>query len=121
MAGDGNCLFRSLAHPHMDHTAVRARVASHIEGAWERHFRHFLTDEEQRTYREDMRRTGIWGDELSLSAFADAYRRRVVVHDRDTLRVLRTYGSDGDDAVHLAFSGCHYDALVCQNAKPRRT
>jgi len=110
MVGDGNCLFRSLAHPSLDHRDVRTRTADQIEREWEGRYRHFLTEDEQTNYRERARRDGEWGNELVLAAFADVYGRRVVVHDRTTLRPLHTYGT-GDALTHVAFSGCHYDAV----------
>lgn len=114
MAGDGNCLFRSLAFPHMDHVDVREKTVSHIEDEWENHFRHFMTDEEQKDYRREMRRNGTWGDELVLSAFATVYRRPVIVHDWNRHVILRTYGGGFENAepVRVAYSGCHYDAIV---------
>ena len=73
-----------------------------------------MTNEEQKDYRREMRRNGTWGDELVLSAFADVYRRPVIVHDRSRLTVIRTYGDRFEDAspVRVAYSGCHYDAII---------
>lgn len=117
MAGDGNCLFRSLAFPDLDHADVRERTVSHIEEEWENHFRHFMTDEEQTDYLRDMRRNGTWGDELVLSAFASVYRRPVIVHDWNGLAVLRTYGNRFESVtpVRVAYSGCHYDAIIADD------
>ena len=121
MTGDGNCLFRSLSFPDDDHARMRERVVTYIEEQWEDHFRHFMTYEEQRTYVRDMKRNGVWGDELVLSAFASVYRRPVVVHSRPSFRVLRTYGTEFGPVppVRVAFSGCHYDAVVTDDC-PRR-
>lgn len=128
MVGDGNCLFRSLAHTlNISHEEVRRRTVAHIEDEWDAHFRHFMTEEEQASYRRDIRRNGVWGDELSISAFAMVYRRSVVVYDRTSLSVIQRY--EGDDSlppVRVVFSGCHYDALeedevlsVCEDVSRR--
>lgn len=99
----------------MDHVRVREKTASHIEDAWDDHYRHFLSEDEQKNYRRDMRRDGNWGDELVLSAFAAVYQRPVVVHDRRTLAVVRTYGEaflgGRRPPRRVAFSTGHYDAV----------
>ena len=73
-----------------------------------------MTNEEQTDYLRDMRRNGTWGDELVLSAFADVYKRPVIVHDGSSPSILRTYGDRFENAspVRVAYSGCHYDAIT---------
>lgn len=112
MPGDGNCLFWSLGYSeNVSPSEVRARTVSYVGREWDNHFRHFLTHREQETYLHNMRRNGVWGDELILSAFAQVYGRRVVVHDRRTLGVRSVYGDCHAKTVRVAFSGCHYDAI----------
>lgn len=114
MSGDGNCLFRALAHPGGDHEVVRACVVRHIDAHWDEQYRHFVPSPERAAYRVRMRRSGTWGDELTLRAFSDVARRPVQVLDaRPPHRILSTYGAHLKAPVRrVVYDGAHYDAVV---------
>eukprot|EP00667_Euglena_gracilis_P002046 EG_transcript_2046 len=82
MADDGHCQFRALAHQLCGsadhHEWVRARVVDHMSRN-RTHYRAYFEgdDAEFEAYLDDMAEDE-WGDELTLSAFADAFG--VVVH-----------------------------------------
>lgn len=109
---DGNCLYHCLAYPTSTHGVVRARVADWIDANWDDRFKLFVPHCERDVYRDEMRRTGTWGDELVLSAFSEIEEATVVVVDANTGRVLQTYSPDGHRTVHLLYDGSHYDLLV---------
>lgn len=108
--GDGNCLFRSLAHPSHDHADVRRRILRHIRRNWDK-YSMFMEDSEQATYLENMARNGTWGDELIISAYSDAYGVDVHVHDTRHNTVLR-YGREYPTFKHVRYDGGHYDVLL---------
>lgn len=113
VVGDGNCLYRALAHPDADHVRVRARVARHIDAHWEARYRHYVPEPERARYRRSVGHDGVWGDELSLRAYADAEDARVQVYDAHTRRCVAEYGpADAVPPKRLVYDGTHYDALA---------
>ena len=111
IAGDGNCLFRSLSHPVGSHLMVRACVVRYISKNWNE-FRDFVVTDERGDYIQQMIRPGTWGDELVLRAFSDLSRRHVRVYT-PSQRLISEYGSaDDQPSVNVCFSGCHYDVFV---------
>ena len=107
--GDGNCLFRALTYPRDDqmHAMLRKALVSHVRSHWD-DFVPLLDEGERSGYCARMSCNGEWGDEIMLRAFADAFRRHVVVSDRKG-RTVSVYGSLRFPTVALVFSGCHYD------------
>lgn len=113
MAGDGNCLFRALAHPHGDHQVVRARVVQHLRMHWDDTYHAFVPEEKRGTYLNTLAREGVWGDELVLRGFADAADMRVdVFRASDPSRLISTYGSGRVADRKLLYDGVHYNVLV---------
>tara|TARA_B110000046_G_C12962566_1_gene385191 strand:- start:434 stop:859 length:426 start_codon:yes stop_codon:yes gene_type:complete len=124
MAGDGNCLFRALAHPHGDHRVVRACVVRHMRERWHADYAPFVDARERGTYLDAMAEDGTWGDELVLRAFARLARVPVRVHAAEPPHpLLSAYGEDGRApsarrraaaaaARALTYDGAHYDVLL---------
>eukprot|EP00727_Mastigamoeba_balamuthi_P003245 m51a1_g12918 hypothetical protein (201) ;mRNA; f:2085-2913 len=84
VAGDGNCLFRSLADQlHGDagrHAEVRAAVVDHIEGH-RGDFEPFVEDDVAfGDYVAGMRRQGTWGGNLEIQAASVAFGVNVQIH-----------------------------------------
>lgn len=128
--GDGNCLFRSLAHAlhGVDHLTLRRKLVDFMR----RHrndFKEFVywTREEDADKSTDQLfdeycviagRDGVWAGELFVQAFADHYRRRVRIissapteTDEGRWRQPRS-GAPVGDAVTLAFlSEWHYEPV----------
>jgi len=82
MEDDGNCQFRALAHElyghQRFHSHVRALVVAYLREHAEQ-FSIFVGDErEWQSYLRNMAQECCWGDELTLSAAADAMG--VVIH-----------------------------------------
>ncbi len=82
------------------------------------------SDEVLETYLEAMSRDGIWGGEIEIAAFSDAFKIRVVVYAcyrEGDYRKVCTFDRGYDVEIRLlnrgvddegAFSGLHFDILV---------
>jgi len=75
IAGDGNCMFRSLSDqlyrtPKM-HAIVRSLVVKHLKENPETYSRFVPGDYEE--YCKEMEKIGVWGDHLTLQTAADKY------------------------------------------------
>lgn len=112
VVGDGNCLFRALAHPTGHHAALRRELVGHMRREWAR-YAHFVAEEERDDYLADMARAGTWGDELVLLAFSECRGVRVRVHDaHPPHKVISEYGVQHPITHRLLYDGEHYDTLV---------
>lgn len=76
MAGDGNCQFRAVSFglhgTDRYHMAVRQRAVDYIV-AHRPEFESFLGAGEFARYVQQMARSGVWGDELTLRAISETY------------------------------------------------
>jgi hypothetical protein len=87
MCGDGNCQFRSIAYglygDQGHHHLVRQRVISTM-AATRSYYEGFLGDDFN-NYLNEMSRSGVWGDELTLRAAAEHYgiAINVITDERD--------------------------------------
>ena len=112
VAGDGNCLFRALAHAvHLDHATVRSALTEHVAAHWSSRYEQFVPECDRASYLCRMRRHGTWGDELMLAAFAAVFCRTVVVHRSDSFAEVARYG-DARAVTRVLFDGSHYDVLA---------
>ena len=141
MGGDGNCLFRAVAHAvYADqelHMVVRSAVVTYmrLERAW---FAPFIVgdDADFDHYLSNMALSGTWGDDPELQAACELYNRAAEIYAYDAtgaggatmLRVFNsTAGADHtsplrglrrrDGRERIAplrlsyFGGGHYDAI----------
>ena len=113
MKGDGNCLFRSLAYPSLQHQTVRSGVMAHLQSNW-KYYKDFVADEQRATYRQDMAADGTWGDELMVRAFSDAANVDVFVFDAHTGKPISEYRQTKPSRTpkYLLYDGAHYDIIV---------
>ena len=88
---DGNCCYRSLAYPEMNHNEVRDQVAAYIRNHWLTEYSEYVTEPERQSYLAKLDRPGVWGDELSLRAFSDAYGTPVHVYTDDKPVLMYSY------------------------------
>ena len=109
MGGDGNCLFRSVAHQVYGdegaHRIVRAAAVEYMAGeaAW---FSGFVVGaaSEFPGYVARMRCDGVWGDEPEIQALCEVYDRPAEIWAYDAVlgaRRLRTFNSSAADAPDL--------------------
>lgn len=110
VAGDGNCLFRSLAYPSLHHATVRKVLVDHVSQHWRDDYESYVDDVDRDHYVSQMQRNGTWGDEIMLAAFAKVYGRTVIVYAADAKTEISRYGN-GRRVTRVVFSGGHYDAL----------
>lgn len=129
MAGDGNCLFRSIAHqlennPNL-HMQYRQRIIKYIISK-RKHFELFLEDDEKfEDYIERMKLFGTWGGHHELYAAAQCFRINIEVFQWNAPKYIILY----DPTIHgqslnhhdnsalrtiqLSFHGdCHFNSVV---------
>jgi len=117
MAGDGNCLFRSVAHQVYgdpeQHFVVREKALNYIERQRD-YFEAFVEDgEDFFCYCERMKKNGEWGGEMVIQAMSELYGRPVEVYAYQTLP-MRVYNSRvGVFPVRLSYHfQSHYNSVV---------
>ncbi|KAL3616715.1 hypothetical protein CASFOL_039109 [Castilleja foliolosa] len=81
---DGNCQFRALAHQLTENDGefaqVREQVVDQLYADLEANGPPLgYTEKEYRAYLVEMSMDGVWGDQLTLQAAADAYNSSIVV------------------------------------------
>ncbi|KAG8186540.1 hypothetical protein JTE90_020843 [Oedothorax gibbosus] len=117
--GDGNCLFRCMAHYVLgnqeDHVIVRHMVVNNVCNNWD-NFKSFVPDEDMEKYRQHMEENGTYGSEMEIVSFVDVFRCTIKIFfkstpSRDPLVFGGTYGS----SCYFLYSGVndcgHYDVL----------
>lgn len=120
VSGDGNCMFRSVAHQvygsDEHHDVVRQAAASYmlIERAY---FAGWIADDYD-AYIANLRKDGTWGDDPELQALSEVYDRPVEIWVADAkagARVLKTMHGvrTGRTPMRLSYyGGGHYDSIV---------
>jgi hypothetical protein len=82
MDGDGNCLFRSIAHQiYLDedrHLELRLKCVQHLEKHAERFSSFYPGD--FREYLRRMKRPGVWGDDLEIKALEEMTDRLIHIY-----------------------------------------
>lgn len=114
IGGDGNCLFRALAHQlegnDDNHMALRQNVCDYLEehsAYWE----NVIPFAGFSRYVSRMRHSGRYGDEHCIVAFAKQYSVCVNVHQMNLPPYLYNYGIQD---IHIVFNSRyhHYDSVV---------
>lgn len=82
MDGDGNCLFRSVAHQiYLDedrHYELRLQCVQHLEKYADR-FSSFYAGN-FREYLENMKNPGVWGDDIEIKALEEMTDRPIYIY-----------------------------------------
>jgi len=123
MAGDGNCLFRSVSHqvygdPELYHV-VRAKCVDYIEVERE-FFSKFVVrgDADFNSYLRNMRKDGEWGDHVEIQAISELYNRPVEVYayNAEPIHVYSRRDSEASDfriPIRLSYHfRSHYNSVV---------
>jgi hypothetical protein len=112
--GDGNCLFRSLADQLGDssisHAQIRHEVVTHLR----RHAEMYaaFVEEDFDVYLDRMAQDGVYGDNLEVVGFANAYGRRVKIYQPDLAYVVAPEKPSEGDMLHIAYhSWEHYSSI----------
>ncbi|KAL7692700.1 putative OTU domain-containing protein 5/Otubain-like deubiquitinase 1 [Plasmopara halstedii] len=126
IAGDGNCLFRSVSHQvygnDSHHALVRAACMDYMESEKE-YFEPYVVGDMAAfmRYLRYKRRDGVWGDDPELQALCELYDRPAEVFAYDPqngFRKLRCFHENSGLArsrppIRLSYyGGGHYDSLV---------
>ncbi|OJT17664.1 hypothetical protein BO221_44705 [Archangium sp. Cb G35] len=108
ITGDGNCLFRSIAHlTGRNYVELRALAVQHLLNNWEQ-YQGFVEHPE---YVADMAGNGVWAGHLALVALANQLDIQIIVYRFDGTIVRINEGGTGGPH-HVYYTGAHYDALV---------
>ena len=125
VAGDGNCLFRSVAHQVYGddelHEVVRQNCMDHMAANAD-FFSRFAVGgmETFHLYVADMRKWGRWGDDPEIQAMSELYHRPVEIWAYDPqigARKLRTFheatsATNPLPPIRLSYyGGSHYDSV----------
>ncbi|KAI8799506.1 hypothetical protein BJ742DRAFT_845581, partial [Cladochytrium replicatum] len=119
IAGDGNCLFRSLADQvngsDRTHFELRQNIVKYISE--NRHdYEPFITDETFEKYCNRMKKDSVFGGNVELVAFARMQKMNVVVHQANTPMWI-IQGADAlseEGCVHVYYHGTdeeHYSSV----------
>lgn len=127
MKGDGNCMFRSIAHQlgrepiEQHHIPVREEVVDYMEKNKDM-FMMFIdvddvediTDEVFADYIDRMKGFGEWGGHPELYAAAQYFQVDIIVHQWDAPKyVISGSSSNPPRVITLSYHGdCHYNSIV---------
>jgi hypothetical protein len=130
MGGDGNCLFRSVAHQvygDQELHAVTRRAAVEYMAVEHAFFRPFIAGEHDdfEAYIGRMAVSGEWGDDPEIQALSELYDRSVEIWAWDEaagarkLRVFSSARADARPPIRLSYyGGGHYDSVVGPDWQP---
>lgn len=114
-AGDGNCLFRSVAHQVYGdpayHDVIRQKCLSYIEK--ESYFFEAYIAGDFAAYVARMRRDGSWGDHVEIQAISELYERPVQVFAYSVDPMKTFHSSIKKHPILLSYHfRSHYNSLV---------
>lgn len=119
--GDGNCLFRAVAHQlYLDesrHIELRTRCVQHMKEHWER-YKSFC-DSDFDAYLRSMEVSGTWGDNLEIYALEEVLDRFICIYSSEGKEVkpMKIHFDDdfhleGVEPILLTYHGqSHYNSL----------
>lgn len=85
IVGDGNCLFRAVAHQmYLDqerHGELRAKCCAHML-KYKHRFEAFCTDNFE-TYVKHLSNEGVWGDHLEIKALEEIFDRIIIIYEAE--------------------------------------
>jgi OTU domain-containing protein 5 len=120
--GDGNCLFRTIAHQAYgdedEHRLVRLKCMEYILSEKE-YFGNFIVGGESQVeaYVQRKRQNGIWGDDLEIQALSEIYNRPIEIYAYSNTP-MRTFHEQigGAEPFRLSYHGrSHYNSVVTEN------
>ncbi|KAI8842195.1 hypothetical protein BJ741DRAFT_376109 [Chytriomyces cf. hyalinus JEL632] len=118
VAGDGNCLFRSLSHQMggaPDHTQLRSKVVDHMRTHPDLYAPFMHTDESLDRRLIRMAKNGVYADNIEIVAFSRAMACVVVIHQLGLSPWIVDAGNEDERkrVLHVAYhSWEHYNSVV---------
>ena len=140
IAGDNNCMFRSLSYvvtgSEDHHKAVRSKIVKHIKQCPSRILQHIKGNIDygdcktvsQYIKKSNMDKNGTWGSEVELLSFAHLTKTCVYSYSTGTARWNRYSPCDLDrritskvvaPAVYLYHQGDHYEVVLKTEANSK--
>eukprot|EP00466_Bigelowiella_natans_P012249 jgi/Bigna1/86001/estExt_fgenesh1_pg.C_70228 len=123
MAGDGNCLFRSISYQiygdAKHHSLLREKCMDYVEA--ERNFFSNYIDGDAKVYIQRMRRDGEWGDNVEIQALSEIYSRRVEIYAYSA-EPMKTYQRHlgGSNPIRISYHcGSHYNTIEYPEIKSK--
>jgi len=123
MAGDGNCLFRSVSHQVYGdakyHDVVREKCMDYVE-AESSFFANYI-DGDVKDYIQRMRQNGEWGDNVEIQAMSEIYGRRVEIYAYST-EPMKTYQRHlgGSNPIRISYHcRSHYNSIAFPDINQR--
>ncbi|KAK5576510.1 hypothetical protein RB653_007654 [Dictyostelium firmibasis] len=120
VAGDGNCLFRSIADQLQDapneHRKYREAICKYIERNKDM-FAPFIDDEEFESFEEyiqEMREDATWGGHVEIQAASLAYNVNITIHQMDQPRweITNHFPPEKNKTIHLSYHNDeHYNSV----------
>ncbi|KAI9282157.1 hypothetical protein BY458DRAFT_552385 [Sporodiniella umbellata] len=117
IAGDGNCLFRSLADQYFghdnQHMVIRQKVCDYLEEN-EETYQFFVEDDLSfEDYLKNMRCDGTYGGNMVLVAFAKSYEVDIKVYQPGLIYVIEANDNQTSDrTMHIAYHDWeHYSSI----------
>lgn len=122
MPSDGNCQFRAFSCEAYGteeyHLNIRANVVEWMLDHKETFSCYVGEDSDWNYYIKRMKRSRIWGDELTLRAFCDCYKVtvHVITTERENYNIQYTPSTASDGPIRSVFlsyiSPVHYDVIT---------
>lgn len=117
--GDGNCLFRALSDQvygdENSHSEIRSKVVDFLSQNADR-FAVFVGEYETfDQYTGRMAQDGVYGGNMEIVGFAEAYSKRVVIYQSDSLFIVEPQDkkiTDKENTCHIAYHTWeHYSSV----------
>ncbi|XP_048328363.1 OVARIAN TUMOR DOMAIN-containing deubiquitinating enzyme 11 [Ziziphus jujuba] len=124
--GDGNCQFRALADQLFRNSDYHKHVRKQVVKQLKHHRRLYesYVPMKYRGYLKKMKKTGEWGDHVTLQAAADRFEAKicVVTSFRDTcyIEILPNNGNPTREVWLSFWSEVHYNSLYASGDVPTR-
>jgi len=119
VSGDGNCLFRAVAHQvygdESVHHIIRTKVVEYL--TVERNYFLEYVDENFDTYLDRMGRNGIWGGNIEIQAMCEIYGRPIEIYAYSS-EPMRTYTNEianltSKPPIRLSYhTRSHYNSII---------
>ena len=119
--GDGNCLFRSIAHQlfgsDTEYMEVRADIISYMKARRD-HFGLFIEDDEPfDDYITRMSDNGEWGGNQEIFAASQCFCINICIYQEDHPMWLTMSEVTTERRIHISYHGeCHYNSLESASA-----
>eukprot|EP00177_Eucheuma_denticulatum_P001843 GFKZ01003289.1.p2 GENE.GFKZ01003289.1~~GFKZ01003289.1.p2 ORF type:complete len:424 (+),score=65.08 GFKZ01003289.1:555-1826(+) len=117
VSNDGNCFFRAVSDQLYGtedyHMKLRERACNYLS-LHKEHYRFFVDDEQSfEDYVSDMRKDGVWADNLELQAISMACDANIRVHQSGKPSYdIRNHLEKNARAIHLSYHfGEHYASV----------